>query len=85
MAGVAGAICQPSFDALTQRRIPPAAQGRVFARLAVRQQLAWVFGALIPVAIVMPFDVGDAIIAIVAAASLGGYLAGRLVLVRAPA
>jgi hypothetical protein len=82
MAGVAGAICQPSFDALTQRRIPPAAQGRVFARLAVRQQLAWVFGALIPVAIPMPFVLGDSFIAAVAALSLGGYVLGRLVLVR---
>ena len=85
MAGVAGAICQPSFDALTQRRIPPAAQGRVFARLAVRQQLAWVLGALIPVAISMPFVVGDSLIAAMAALSLGGYVAGRLVLVRAVA
>jgi len=83
MAGVAGAICQPSFDALTQRRIPPAAQGRVFARLAVRQQLAWVLGALIPVAISMPFVVGDSLIAAMAALSLGGYVAGRFVLVRA--
>jgi hypothetical protein len=83
MAGIAGAICQPSFDALTQRRIPPAAQGRVFARLAVRQQLAWVLGALIPVAISMPFVVGDSFIAVVAATGLVGYLAGRLVLVRA--
>jgi hypothetical protein len=82
MAGVAGAICQPSFDALTQRRIPPAAQGRVFARLAVRQQLAWVFGALIPVAIPMPFVLGDSFIAAVATMSLGGYVLGRLVLVR---
>jgi hypothetical protein len=82
MAGVAGAICQPSFDALTQRRIPPAAQGRVFARLAVRQQLAWVFGALIPVAIPMAFVVGDAMIAAIAVMALGGYVFGRLVLLR---
>lgn len=83
MAGIAAAICQPSFDALTQRRVAPAAQGRVFARLAVRQQLAWVFGALIPVAISMPFAVGDGFIAGVAALGLGGYLFSRLVLVRA--
>ena len=82
LAGVAGAICQPSFDALTQRRIPPAAQGRVFARLAVRQQLAWVLGALIPVAIPMAFVVGDALIAVIAMTALGGYVAGRLVLLR---
>jgi len=78
VAGVAGAISQPSFDALTQRRIPPKEQGRVFARFAVRQQVAWVLGALIPVAIAMPFAVGDAIIAMIAGTCLFGYLAGRL-------
>jgi hypothetical protein len=79
VAGMAGAIAQPSFDALTQRRIPPRAQGRVFARFAVRQQLAWVLGALIPVGIPMPFDVGDALIAAIAAASCAGYLSWRVI------
>jgi len=83
VAGVAGAISQPSFDALTQRRVPPRAQGRVFARFAVRQQLAWVLGALIPVAIAMPFAVGDSILAVIAAVCLGGYTVGRLVVTRA--
>jgi Na+/melibiose symporter-like transporter len=78
VAGMAGAIAQPSFDALTQRRIPARAQGRVFARFAVRQQLAWVLGALIPVGIPMPFDVGDALIAAIAAASCVGYLGWRV-------
>ncbi len=77
VAGVAGAIAQPSFDALTQRHVPPAAQGRVFARLAVRQQLAWVVGALIPVAIPMPFRVGDVLEALIAVACLIGYVGGR--------
>lgn len=79
VAGVVGAIAQPSFDALTQRRIPQRAQGRVFARFAVRQQLAWVLGALIPVAIPMPFDVGDALIAAIAAACCTGYLGWHVV------
>jgi hypothetical protein len=46
--GVSGAVAQPSFDAITQRNIAPGAQGRTFARFAVRQQLLWVIGALIP-------------------------------------
>jgi len=83
VAGVAGAISQPSFDALTQRRVPQRAQGRVFARFAVRQQLAWVLGALIPVAIAMPFVVGDSILAVISAVCLGGYAIGRLVVNRA--
>jgi len=45
--GISGAIGQPSFDALTQRYVAPAAQGRAFARFATRQQLVWVVGALI--------------------------------------
>lgn len=79
-AGVAGAIAQPSFDALTQRRIPPEAQGRIFARFAVRQQLAWVLGALIPVGITMPFAVGDAILAVIATTCLCGVVIGRVAL-----
>jgi Major Facilitator Superfamily len=83
VAAIAGAISQPSFDALTQRRVPPRAQGRVFARFAVRQQLAWVLGALLPVAIAMPFVVGDSILGAIAATCLAGLLTGRLVVNRA--
>ncbi len=49
--GLAGACAQPSFDAMTQRYIPPASQGRAFARFATRQQLVWVVGAIFPVII----------------------------------
>lgn len=83
VAAVAGAVAQPSFDALTQRHIPPSSQGRVFARFGVRQQLAWVFGALIPVAIPMPFAVGDGIIAGIATVCCVGYLLSRVSRVRA--
>jgi hypothetical protein len=82
VAAIAGAISQPSFDALTQRRVPPRAQGRIFARFAVRQQLTWVVGALIPVAIAMPFVVGDALLGGVAATCFVGYVIGRLVVSR---
>ncbi|HEY3842806.1 MAG TPA: MFS transporter [Acidimicrobiales bacterium] len=81
--GVAGAVGQPSFDAMTQRYIPPAAQGRAFARLATRQQLIWVLGSMIPVIINFRLPQGDAVMAIVA--GLGGlfYVSGRRAL-RAP-
>jgi MFS family permease len=62
--GLSGAIAQPSFDAITQRNVAPGAQGRTFARFAVRQQLLWVLGALIPVAIVLSFGVGDRLLAV---------------------
>jgi hypothetical protein len=57
--GAAAAVTQPSFDAITQSHVAAGAQGRTFARFAVRQQLAWVLGALVPVAIPMGFGVGD--------------------------
>ncbi len=62
--GATAAIAQPSFDAITQRHVPSGAQGRTFARFAVRQQLLWVVGALIPVAITLHFKVGDVVLAV---------------------
>jgi MFS family permease len=77
--GLCAAIAQPSFDAITQRNVAPGAQGRTFARFAVRQQLLWVVGALIPVAIAMSFSVGDRFLAIVMIASSAIYPIGRRV------
>jgi hypothetical protein len=83
MVGLAGALAQPSFDAMTQRYIPPAAQGRAFARFATRQQLIWVLGSLIPVVVEFRLPQGDAVMAVLA--GLGGltYVTGRRAL-RAP-
>jgi len=75
--GLCAAVAQPSFDAITQRLVPSGAQGRTFARFAVRQQLAWVLGALIPVAVTLDFGAGDQFLAAVMV--LGGlvYALGR--------
>ena len=75
--GLTAAIAQPSFDAITQRLVAPGAQGRTFARFAVRQQLLWVLGALVPVGIALSFGDGDRILAVVTL--LGGlvYALGR--------
>jgi hypothetical protein len=83
LVGLAGAVAQPSFDAMTQRYIPQSAQGRAFARFATRQQLAWVLGALIPVVVAFTLPQGDAVMAVLA--GLGGltYVTGRRAL-RAP-
>ena len=75
--GAAASIAQPSFDAITQRHVPENAQGRTFARFAVRQQLLWVFGALIPVAIAMSFAVGDLLVAVLCIVVAAGYGLGR--------
>jgi MFS-type transporter involved in bile tolerance (Atg22 family) len=77
LVGLAGAMAQPSFDAMTQRYIPPAAQGRAFARFATRQQLVWVLGSLIPVVIHFKLPQGDAVMAALAAIAGLFYLTGR--------
>ncbi len=55
----------------------PGAQGRTFARFAVRQQLLWVVGALLPVAIVMSFSVGDRLLAVLMITASLVYPTGR--------
>jgi MFS family permease len=75
--GLAGAVAQPSFDAMTQRYIPPAAQGRAFARFATRQQLVWVLGSLIPVVIHFKLPQGDAVMAALAGIAGLFYVTGR--------
>lgn len=72
--GLCAAVVQPSFDAITQRHVAPGAQGRTFARFAVRQQLLWVVGAVIPVAIALRFSVGDALLAVLML--IGGLVYG---------
>jgi hypothetical protein len=75
--GACAAVTQPSFDAITQRLVPPGAQGRTFARFAVRQQLLWVVGAVIPVGIALGFSTGDGLLAILMLTSGLVYGMGR--------
>ncbi len=75
--GLCAAVAQPSFDAITQRLVPTGAQGRTFARFAVRQQLLWVVGALIPVAVSLSFAAGDQFLAVVMLAGGVAYAVGR--------
>jgi hypothetical protein len=75
--GACAAIAQPSFDAITQRHVPAGAQGRTFARFAVRQQLLWVIGALIPVGITLHFKTGDVVLAVLTLGAGLAYGIGR--------
>ena len=72
--GLCAAVAQPSFDAITQRHVAPGAQGRTFARFAVRQQLLWVLGAVIPVGVALSFGLGDRVLAVLT--FLGGLVYG---------
>ncbi len=75
--GLCAAVAQPTFDAITQRHVAPGAQGRTFARFAVRQQLLWVIGAVIPVAITLGFAVGDQVLAALTTTAGVVYGVGR--------
>jgi hypothetical protein len=80
--GLAGAAAKPAFDALVQRYVPAALQGRGFARFETRLQMAWVIGALVPVVANVQLGAGDIIIAAVAAVSGLSYLTSRRALRR---
>jgi MFS family permease len=79
--GVSAAAAKPAFDALVQRYVPPAAQGRAFARFETRLQLVWVVGALLPVIAAMPFVAGDIVVAAVASVAAATYMTGRQALI----
>jgi MFS family permease len=76
--GLWAAVAQPSFDAITQREVAPGAQGRTFARFAVRQQLGWVVGALIPVGVSLNFADGDHLLALVSLVGAVTYALGHV-------
>ena len=75
--GLAGGAGKPAFDALVQRYVPTAAQGRAFARFETRFQLIWVLGALLPVVASTPLSAGDIVIAAVAGVGGLSYMTGR--------
>jgi hypothetical protein len=75
--GLAGGAGKPAFDALVQRYVPTAAQGRAFARFETRLQLIWVVGALLPVVAATPLTAGDIVIAAVAGVGGLSYMTGR--------
>ncbi len=77
VVGLASAASKPAFDALVQRYVPTAAQGRAFARFETRLQLVWVLGALLPVVVSLPLGSGDVVISAVAAVTGLSYLTSR--------
>ncbi len=74
MAASAGRLC---FDAIVQRDAPEADQARTFARFETQFQLAWVLGALVPVALTMPRSIGYGVLAVACTVAAAAYLTGR--------
>ena len=66
-----------SFDAIVQRDVPEAARGWAFARFESVMQLAWVAGALLPVAVAIPAGAGVTGAGVAASVLALVYVAGR--------
>lgn len=73
---MAAASAKQAFDAVVQRDAPDANRGRTFSRFESRFQIAWVFGALAPVLIPMPTQLGGLIVGCFAVAAAIFYANG---------
>lgn len=71
--GLAAGVGKLAFDSLVQRDAPHAVQGRQFARFETFFQLAWVVGALLPVALTVPLVRGFAFLVAVGWTAAIGY------------
>ena len=73
---VAASSGKQAFDAIVQRDAPEADRGRLFARFEARFQVAWVIGALVPVAIELSISTGAAVVAVLAGIAIVGAVTG---------
>ncbi len=67
---LASQVGKQAFDSLVQRDLSTVSLGKTFSRFESRFQLVWVLGALIPVVIVLPSQVGYLLVALGAAIGL---------------
>lgn len=74
--GASSSAGKQGFDAIVQRDAPDANRGRSFARFETRFQLAWVVGALLPVVVPVPLELGFICVAGSAAFAAVSYHVG---------
>lgn len=74
--GITATAGKQAFDSIVQRDAPDANYGRSFARFEARFQLIWVLGALIPVALDIPPQVGGVVVAGAAGFAAISYVFG---------
>jgi predicted MFS family arabinose efflux permease len=74
--GIGANVGRQAFDSLVQRDAPDADRGRVFAAFETRFQLAWVLGALVPVAVHLPPALGVLLLAVALLAGALSLLTG---------
>jgi MFS family permease len=78
--GVAAA--RLGFESLVQREVPPAGRGTAITRAETTFQLAWVAGAVVPVAIALPTGPSLVAAGVACLAAASAYAAGLLRLSR---
>lgn len=76
MVGITSSAARQAFDAIVQRDAPDANRGRTFARFEMRFQLIWVIGALLPIVIPIPSEIGFILIAVSALFAVVSYSIG---------
>lgn len=78
-AGLAWGTAKFGFDGLLQSVVHPARRGGAFTRAETLFQLAWVVGAVLPVGLPIPAEVGLAVAGGVALAAQTVFVAGLLI------
>jgi hypothetical protein len=78
-AGLAWGTAKFGFDGLLQATVPPVDRGHAFTVSETLYQIAWVVGALLPVVISIPLQLGLAIAGIGALVAQLVYVSGLLV------
>ncbi|HUU61652.1 MAG TPA: MFS transporter, partial [Acidimicrobiia bacterium] len=78
-AGLAWGTAKFGFDGLLQGVVHPDRRGSAFTRSETLFQLAWVLGAVLPVAVHIPAGVGLAVAGGVALAAQTVFVSGLLV------
>jgi hypothetical protein len=78
-AGLAWGTAKFGFDGLLQSVVHPARRGGAFTRAETLFQLAWVVGAVLPVGMPIPAEVGLAVAGGVALAAQTVFVAGLLI------
>jgi MFS family permease len=76
LVGAASSMAKQAFDAIVQRDAPDANRGRSFARFETKFQLLWVIGALIPIVVPIPAELGFVLLALVALFAVVSYIVG---------
>lgn len=83
LAGVVGLVAgagKLAFDAIVQHHIDRTRHGQTFARYEMRFQFAWVMGALVPTAVVLPLRSGDVIVGAAAVVAAFFFVVSRAAL-----